>query len=91
MEGGEDMVEEVFDVCAKVIKIPLRGTRQVGSAHGLPTVTDTFFNKPRREHQCRTFNQMQRAQMLGETGLWFRSAPSQVLRGSQPQIPVERM
>ena len=58
MEGGEDMVEEVFDVCAKVLEIPLRGTRQVGSVHGLPTVSDTFLNKPGREHQRRTFNQI---------------------------------
>ena len=91
MEGSEDMVEEVFDICAKVLKIPMRGTRQVGSVHGLPTVSDTFLNKPSREHQCRTFNQMQRAQMLDKASLWFRSAPSQVLRGSQPQIPIEHM
>ena len=91
VEGGEDMVEKVFDVCAKVLKIPLRGTRQVGSVHGLPTVSCTFLNKPSGEHQCRAFNQMQRAQMLGKAGLWFRSAPSQVLRSSQPQISVEHV
>ena len=32
MEGGEDVVEEVFYICAEMVEIALRGTGQIGAA-----------------------------------------------------------
>ena len=91
MQGGEDVVEQVFHVEAEAVEIALRRCREIGAPGLLSSVPQAIVAKPCGEEVGATLDQVQLADMWHETSLRFFSPFSQMLRGRQPKIPLEHM
>ena len=83
VEGGEDMVEEVFDICAQPIKVTCGRGREIGLApvgvcrrvrHGEVSggVANAVISEPCRKQVRTTFDQVQLAEMLCDICLRLR-------------------
>ena len=72
VEGGEDVVEEVFYICAKTVEIALRGTGQIGATlYFVAADSEAVFVEVGGEHVGTAFNQVPCTDVLREAGLWF--------------------
>ena len=59
MEGGEDMMEQVFYAEAQTVEIVLRRGRKVRAAGCIFIAPDAVLAKPSGEQICASLNQMQ--------------------------------